>query len=109
MRQAGVFAAAGLVALEEGPARLATDHEHARVLYEAALQALPDGAAVAEPETNIVYVEGIDAAAAVAGLKQRDVLAGSMDPRTLRLVTHRDVDDEAIGRAAQALAQVLAS
>lgn len=107
MRQAGVIAAAGLVALREGPARLADDHHHATLLYDAARDALPDGHSLAPPVTNIVYVEGIDAAAAVSALREQGILGGSMDPTTLRLVTHRDIDAPAAKQAAEALRVVL--
>jgi threonine aldolase len=109
MRQAGVLAAAGLVALEEMVDRLAEDHANARLLAAAAAEVVDGtGATVAEPETNIVYVEGVDAAAVVAGLRERGVAAGAMDPRTVRLVTHHDVTAESCGRAADALRTVLA-
>jgi threonine aldolase len=107
MRQAGVLAAAGLVALEQMVERLAEDHANARLLAEAAAEVLPDAIDPAGVETNIVAIEGIDAAAAVAGLAERGVVAGAMDPRTLRLVTHPDVDEAACRKAADALRQVL--
>lgn len=102
MRQVGVLAAAGLVALEESPPLLARDHEHARILA---------AAAGLDPElvpTNIVMVADVDAPAVVAALRRRSVLAGAMDPRTLRLVTHRDVSREDAEAAAAALAGALA-
>ena len=109
MRQSGVIAAAGLVALEQGPGRLAQDHEHARMLYDAARAVLPGEHPIAPPTSNIVYVDGVDAPAIVAGLRERGILAGSMDPTTLRMVTHRDVDTVGITRATDALKTVLAS
>ncbi|MDQ3974482.1 MAG: threonine aldolase family protein, partial [Actinomycetota bacterium] len=57
MRQAGVLAAAGLVALEQMVDRLADDHANARLLAEAAKQACPDGVDLAQVQTNIVCVE----------------------------------------------------
>ena len=107
MRQAGVIAAAGLVALEEGPRHLAADHAHARALAQAAHEVLGDVVDLSQVETNIVTVEGVDAAAAVAALRNRGVLAGAMDPRTLRLVTHRDVDEDATATAVTALKDAL--
>jgi threonine aldolase len=108
MRQAGVIAAAGLVALEQMVDRLAEDHAHARLLAEAAAQVHPGGIDPGHVETNIVAIEGLDAAAAVAGLAEHGVAAGAMDARTLRLVTHHDVDEDACRRAADALRRVLA-
>lgn len=107
MRQAGVLAAAGLVALDQMVDRLADDHANARLLAEAAAEVHPDGVDLAQVETNIVYVEDVDAAAVVTGLGERGVAAGAMDPRTLRLVTHPDVDDAACRTAADALRAVL--
>jgi threonine aldolase len=107
MRQSGVLAAAGLVALEQMVDRLADDHANARLLADAAAEVHPDGIDPSLVETNIVAIEDIDAAAAVAGLAERGVAAGAMDARTLRLVTHPDVDEAACRKAADALRAVL--
>ncbi|HSD67047.1 MAG TPA: beta-eliminating lyase-related protein, partial [Vicinamibacteria bacterium] len=108
MRQAGVLAAAALVALDGLVARLADDHANARLLGEALGRA--KGAAVAPVETNIVVatLEGRTAPEAVAALRQEGVLATAMDARTLRLVTHRDVSGEDCRRAAGAIERALA-
>ena len=107
MRQSGVIAAAGLVALRDGPGRLAQDHAHAAALFAAAREALPEAHTPHAPTTNIVYVDDVDAGAVVAGMRERGILVGAMDPRTLRMVTHRDVDAAGIGRAVDALKAVL--
>ncbi len=106
-RQAGVLAAAGLVALDSLVARRAEDHENARLLGEALAQGL--GARVAPVETNIVVatLEGRTAPELVEALKQQGVLATAMDARTLRLVTHRDVSRADCERAAQAIGHAL--
>jgi threonine aldolase len=109
MRQAGVLAAAGLVALEDMVERLAEDHSNARMLAEAAAEVHPEGIDPGAVETNIVYVEDVDSAAVVAGLAEAGIAAGAMDPRTLRLVTHPDVSVEDCRVAADALRRVLAS
>ncbi len=94
MRQAGVLAAAGLIALETMPARLHEDHANARFLAEALSHI--EGVVV-DPdsvETNIVIfklAEGIGAHDLAARLKERGVLAGSVGPDAIRLVTHYDV------------------
>jgi threonine aldolase len=108
MRQAGVLAAAGLVALDEMVDRLAEDHANARLLAEAAAQAHPEGVDLDQVQTNIVYVDDVDAPAVVAAMAARGVKVGAMDPRTIRLVTHPDVDDAACRTAAEALRSVLA-
>jgi threonine aldolase len=97
MRQAGVIAAAGLLALEEGPALLAADHRRARALAEA-LAELPGLHVDPESvETNIVFVETPDDAAGwQQRLEQRGVLAMALAPRRLRFVFHRDVGDDAL-------------
>jgi threonine aldolase len=107
MRQAGVFAAAGLVALDEMVDRLAEDHANARLLAEAAAEVHPGGVDLDQVQTNIVYVEDVDAAAVVAGLRSQGVLAGAMDARTVRFVTHPDVSERDCRRAATTLRHVL--
>ena len=59
-------------------------------------------------ETNIVTIEDVDAPAVLERLAERDVLAGAMTPRTVRLVTHPDVDGDDCRRAAAALQEALA-
>ncbi len=107
MRQAGVLAAAGLVALDEALPRLAEDHAHARRLGEALGRGR--GVRVTPPQTNIVVatLEGRSAPEVAAALQERGVLGIAMDARTLRLVTHRDVDAEDCGLAAAAIEDVL--
>ncbi len=109
MRQAGILAAAGLVALDEMVDRLAEDHANARLLAEAAAEVHPDGVDLASVETNIVYVEDVDAAAVVAGLAEEGIAAGAMDPRTLRMVTHPGVSAQDCRHAADVLRRVLAA
>jgi len=106
MRQAGVLAAAGLVALESMVARLAEDHANARLLAES-LARCP-GVRVAPAATNIVvgHLEDRTASEVATALKAHGVLAGAMDGRTLRLVTHHDVSRGDCERASSALAEV---
>jgi threonine aldolase len=108
MRQAGVLAAAGLVALETLVPRLAEDHANARLLAQALASCR--GAQVAPVETNIVVatLQGRSAPDVVASLRTAGVLASAMDAETLRLVTHRDVDRGDCERAAQAIERALA-
>ena len=107
MRQVGVLAAAGLVALGRVE-RLAEDHANARVLAEAAAEVHPTGVDLPRVQTNIVYVEDVDAGAVARRLLDDGVLAGAMDARTLRLVTHPDVSEADCKRAADALRGSLA-
>ncbi len=109
MRQVGVLAAAGLVALREMVDRLAEDHRRARALAEA-LAELP-GVSV-DPDqvhTNIVLVRVDGAQAVVNALRQRGVLALALGPHTIRLVTHRHVDDRGVERAVAAFSAAVGS
>jgi threonine aldolase len=108
MRQAGVLAAAGLIALEQGPTRLHEDHANARLLAEAL--ANMDGVAIDldAVETNIVIFKltgRLSAAELVARLKARGVLISSVGPDAIRLVTHLDVDRAACVDAADAMGE----
>src|ERR1700749_3439035 len=109
MRQAGVLAAAGLIALEELPARLHEDHANARWMAE---QIAGMGGCLIDLETvqtNIVIFrpEGRTAAEVVAGLKTRGVVCGTAGADEVRFVTHRDVDRAACERAVSVLREIL--
>jgi threonine aldolase len=111
MRQAGVIAAAALVALRTMVDRLADDHATARALAEG-LAELPgveiDPATV---ETNIVMARLTAGPSACTALlheaKARGVLISQLTPDTVRLVTHRHIDRHAVGRALKALREAL--
>ena len=107
MRQAGVLAAAGRVALDDAIPRLPEDHDHARRLAEAL--ALGRDIRVTPPRTNIVVATlgGRSAPEVAAALAEKGVLTIAMDGRTLRLVTHRDVSEEDCGRAARVIEGVV--
>jgi threonine aldolase len=110
MRQAGILAAAGLIALEHGPTRLHEDHANARLLAEA-LSAI-DGVSIDldSVETNIVVfglTGSLKAPALVARLKARGILLSALGPNLLRLVTHLDVSRMDCVAAAGALAEEL--
>ncbi len=111
MRQAGVLAAAGLIALEEGPGRLHEDHANARLLAEALAHIEGVSIDLKTVETNIVIFRlngGLSAEELVLRLKARGVLAGAVGPKAVRLVTHRDVDRAACITAAEALTEEIA-
>lgn len=103
LRQAGILAAAGLHALDHHVDRLAEDHEHARLLAAAC------GLDPADVHTNIVAFEHPDAPALVAAARDAGVLIGTVGARTVRLVTHLDVDADAARRAADVLHGLLAA
>jgi len=104
MRQAGVLAAPGLVALRDNVERLADDHAHARRLAEAVASRWPG---VLDPErvrTNIVVFRHAAADKVIDHLAGDGVLAVTLGPGRVRLVTHLDVDDAGIDRACRSLA-----
>lgn len=109
MRQVGILAAAGLVALEQGVDRLADDHERAARLARE-VDALP-GARVdlARTRTNIVMVElgAGNAAYVTAELGRRGVRALPFGASTLRFVTHREISDAGVQQAILALTEIL--
>jgi threonine aldolase len=113
MRQAGVLAAAGLIALEEHPRKLASDHANAKYLAEA-LSRIP-GISVdpAKVQTNIVIYDvsgcGIPAAEFSTRLKAKGVLMNAVGETQLRLVTHYDVNREGGEIAIQAIGEVASS
>lgn len=110
MRQVGILAAAGLHALEHHLPRLAEDHERARRLYAACREI--DGLSPVEPDTNTLRIdvtrEDLPAAEISRRLEQRGVWILALGPDWLRAVTHRDVGDEGIQRAIEALRAVMA-
>jgi threonine aldolase len=95
MRQVGVLAAAGIIALEKMTRRLAEDHENARVLARG-LASIPGVKIDSERvQTNIVIFDisdtGTTTAELSARLKERGVLANGINAREMRMVTHKDV------------------
>lgn len=105
MRQAGVVAAAGLVALDTGIERLAEDHGRAARLAAGIAAAWPDaGVHPTAVATNLVVAHVPNAAAILEHLADHGVLADTIAPGQLRFVTHLDVDDDGIDRAIAAIA-----
>jgi threonine aldolase len=111
MRQVGVLAAAGLVALEEGPKLLPADHENAQLLARG-LAKIP-GVQIdpAKAQTNIVMFDvsktALSAATLVNSLARRGVLGGAIDAARIRLVTHRDVSRADCEQAAGVIGETL--
>jgi threonine aldolase len=109
MRQAGIIAAAGVVALETMVERLADDHARARRLAEVLADAFPGSVDPATVTTNVVCASATalppDLLDALAGHR---VLAGTIDVDTVRFITHKDVDDAGLDRAVDALRKIAA-
>ncbi|MBI4616799.1 MAG: DegT/DnrJ/EryC1/StrS family aminotransferase [Planctomycetes bacterium] len=110
MRQAGILAAAGIVALEEMVDRLREDHALAEALG-ARFHRMPGVTNLRPVETNIVVFDlaGEDGIAprVEKELAQRGVLAFALGPRTMRFVTHKDVGPEDAERAVATLREIL--
>jgi threonine aldolase len=109
MRQAGVLAAAGLIALEQMTGRLAEDHANARLLAER-ISGIPGIRIPHRVETNIVIFDvagtGLGAGEFSARLKDKGVLCNPVDGTSLRLLTHHDVTRQDCERAAEAIEAV---
>ncbi len=108
MRQAGIIAAAGLVALDSMIDRLAEDHENARLLAEG-LASLPGVALSPPPQTNIVYfrVAGWSPQAFVRACAEAGVLCLTEGER-VRMVTHRHITRQLVEEAVERVGRVLA-
>jgi threonine aldolase len=104
MRQAGILAAAGLVALDTMVDRLADDHARARRLADAVADRFPGAVDPNEVDTNIVIWSHDDPVEAVKQLAEEGVLCAPLGGRAVRFVTHLDVDDEGIDHACRVVA-----
>jgi len=111
MRQAGVLAAAGLIAMEEGPGGLETDHANAQ--YIAGRLGQMERISVFQVETNIVIYDvsatGRSSKEISAALKARGVLMNGFTDKLMRAVTHRDVSRAECETAMDALEEVVRS
>jgi len=112
MRQVGVLAAAGRIALEESPKRLHIDHENARRLADG-ISTIPTLRIDARKvQTNIVIFDckqtSLDAVQLCESLKPYGIWALDTAPYSVRFVTHCDVDAAGIDRALQVLREVVA-
>jgi threonine aldolase len=107
MRQAGILAAAGLIALEKMPARLRDDHANARFLADGLAQIPGIRLDAKKVQTNIVVFDiagtGMNSAEFSRRLAESNVLANGIDPQTMRMVTHMDVDRAGCERALAAV------
>jgi threonine aldolase len=104
-RQAGIMAAAGLIALEIGPERLHLDHERARRLADGLAELLPGTVDPGTVETNMVYADtgavGLEPLDAIGRLEDLGVGATFVSGK-VRMVTHVDVDDDGLAFALDA-------
>ena len=111
-RQAGVIAAAALVALDEGPGRLHEDHENAKRLAEGVAELVPGSIDPDDVETNILFIDpsplGLTPAEAVMRLQDEGVLA-TLVAGKVRMLTHRDVTTGEIDQAVEAWRRIAAA
>lgn len=112
MRQTGIYAAAALHGLDHHVARLAEDHAHARSFAERLAADTPVLLDLATVQTNIVVFHlpttlPFDAPALTARAREHGVLLNAFGPRTVRAVTHLDVDGDRCMRAANVLVRLL--
>ncbi|MCZ4497462.1 MAG: threonine aldolase [Marmoricola sp.] len=101
MRQVGILAAAGHYALDHHVDRMATDHEHARLIAAAC------GLDPATVPTNIVVIDVPDAPAFVGAAADSGVRVGAVGPRRVRLLTHLDISRDEAEQAASVLGGLL--
>jgi threonine aldolase len=110
MRQAGILAAAGLIALEEGPQKLAEDHANARFLAEGLAQIPGIKINPDKVQTNILICDisgtGMTSTELSRKLAERKVLANGVSPQLIRFVTHLDVSREQCAQALETIASV---
>jgi threonine aldolase len=111
MRQIGILAAAGLIALEDGPSQLHEDHENARSLAEGLANIPGISIDASKVQTNIVIFDvsatGRTSGEICAGLKESGVFAIGISDTQVRMVTHCDVSRDDIGETVTALRHVL--
>lgn len=113
MRQAGVIAAAGIVALESMVERLADDHRRARQLAEGLVEIPGLELTKGSPNTNMVFFRLTSQASLgvnelIAGMKERGFLLMAPGKDEIRLVTHRDIDDYDVEAFLRAMREILA-
>ena len=111
MRQAGVIAAAGSVALEEGPKLLPADHDNAQILAQGLARIPGMQIDPKKIQTNIVIFAvgktGMTSSQLVEQLDRRHILTGAVDSQRVRLVTHRDVSRSDCERAVAIIGEVV--
>lgn len=111
MRQAGILAAAGLVALEETPKVLHVDHENAQFLARALVEIPGIKIDPAKVVTNILFLNvagtGLHSSEISKRLAAQGILANGVTPETMRMVTHYDVDRAGCERAIRVLREVV--
>ena len=108
MRQAGILAAAGLIAIEQGPQKLAEDHANAKFLAEGLARVGGIKIDPAKVQTNILMCEvagtGMTSYELAEKLAAQNILASGFGPQFIRFVTHLDVSREQCAQAVEIIA-----
>ncbi len=107
MRQAGIMAAAGIVALRDMRERMVEDHERAHELAKGLSKIEDVFINMATVQTNMVYFTIKNAAEIVEGMKQRGVLCNSLGADSIRLVTHYHITDKDVQKTIEIIADVV--
>lgn len=113
MRQAGILAAAGIVAIQDGPRHLSADHQRARNLAAGISRISGLTVEIDPPPSNMVFLKleeglGKNAHELADALAGEGVGIGAVDRYRIRLVTHRWIEDEHIQNAIKVFERVLA-
>ena len=112
MRQAGILAAAGIIALETMTERLREDHQRARLLAQG-LAKIPGVILDPNtPQTNMLFISidenvPLSTKEIVSHLASKKILVGATGHRRFRLVTHYWIDDDGVQRAVEAFTRLL--
>lgn len=109
MRQAGVIAAAGLVALDTMTERLVEDHARAQTLAKNLADLPGIKLDLTTVQTNMVYFEVDDAPELVSAMHERGIRSNALGPKTVRLVTHYQIDDKDVEMASRVIGELLES
>jgi threonine aldolase len=112
MRQAGILAAAGIVALDQMTDRLGEDHKRAEELWKGLSKISGDSIELEPQHTNMVYFRLADDLPITVeeflnGLRKRGLLVGNVGERRFRLVTHCWIDDQAVSQAVKIVGDVV--
>lgn len=110
MRQAGVLAAAGLIAIEEMPKRLHEDHANARFLAESLVHVPGLKVHPEKVRTNIVACDvsgtGMNSSEMLRRLRQENLIGSTVNDSVIRLLTHKDISRSDCERAVAIIAKV---
>jgi threonine aldolase len=106
MRQAGILAAAGIIAVETMIDRLEEDHERARFIAEEIAKLPGISVDLASVQTNMIYFNVANATAFAAAMKEQGVLCNVLYGDAIRLVTHYEISNADVQDAVNVIARL---